>query len=168
MCTIHGTPCFLEFHCCIRQSYGPYVDEKNIQLVQKIRTSGSCVLQAEALQAAGYVPDQVIILEAPEPILADRAKYRRIDPVTHRIYHLAPGSGALSGAIIPTLPDGSPDEAATPRLIPRGDDSVPNVQHRIATWTKHARSAHQLVKHQSINQSHQYQSSDCGTHSACV
>lgn len=103
-------------------------------------------LQAESLQAAGHVPDQVIILEAPEPILANRAKYRRIDPLTHRIYHLAPGSGALSGAITPTLPDGSPDEAATPRLIPRGDDSVSNVQHRTAAWVKHARSAQQLVE----------------------
>lgn len=101
-------------------------------------------LQAEALQAAGHVPDQVIILEAPQPILADRAKYRRIDPLTHRIYHLAPDSGALSGAITATLPDGSPDEAAIPRLIPRGDDSAPNVQHRLAAWTRHARSAQQL------------------------
>lgn len=96
-------------------------------------------IQAEALQAAGHMPDQVIMLEAPDLVLADRAKYRRIDPLTHHIFHLAPGSGALSGAITPTLPDGSPDDAATSRLVPRGDDSLPNVQHRLAAWTKHAR-----------------------------
>lgn len=100
----------------------------------------ACV-QAEALQAAGHLPDQVIMLEASDLVLADRAKYRRIDPLTHRIFHLAPGSGALSGAITPTLPDGSPDDAATSRLVPRGDDALPNVQHRLAAWTKHARSA---------------------------
>ena len=87
------------------------------------------------------MPDQVIMLEAPDLVLADRAKYRRIDPLTHRIFHLAPGSGALSGAVAPTLPDGSPDDAATSRLVPRGDDSVPNVQRRLAAWTKHARWA---------------------------
>ena len=112
-------------------------------MVHEQSTSVFGYSQAEALQAAGHVPDKVIILEAPEPILADRAKYRRIDLLTHRIYHLAPGSGALSGAITPTLPDGSPDEAAIPRLIPRGDDSVPNVQHRVAAWVKNARSAQQ-------------------------
>lgn len=101
--------------------------------------------QAEALQAAGHMPDQVIMLEAPHPVLSDRAKYRRIDPLTHRIFHLAPSSGALSGAITPTLPDGSPDDAATSRLVPRGDDSVPNVQHRLAAWTQHARLAQRLT-----------------------
>jgi len=99
------------------------------------------VVQAEALQASGHIPDHVIILEAPEPILTDRARYRRIDPDTHRIYHVPSGTGALSAPVTPVLPDGSPDAAAVVRLAPRGDDSIPNVQHRLTVWSKHARSA---------------------------
>ena len=96
-------------------------------------------IQADALQAAGHIPDHVIILEAPEPILTDRARYRRIDPDTHRIYHVPSGPGALSSAITPSLPDGSPDAAVAARLAPRGDDSGPNVQRRLTVWSKHAR-----------------------------
>lgn len=96
--------------------------------------------QAEALQAAGHVPDHVIMLEAPQPILADRARHRLLDPVTRHIYHIPSVPGALSAPIAPSLPDGSPDAAVAARLVPRGDDSVPNVQHRLTVWTKHARS----------------------------
>ena len=96
--------------------------------------------QAEALQAAGHVPDHVIMLEAPEPILADRARHRLVDPVTRHIYHIPSVPGALSAPIAPTLPDGSPAAVVAARLVPRGDDSVPNVQHRLTVWTKHARS----------------------------
>ena len=96
--------------------------------------------QAEALQAAGHVPDHVIVLAAPQPILADRARHRLVDPVTRHNYHIPSVPGALSAPITPTLPDGSPDAAMAARLVPRGDDSVPNVQHRLTVWTKHARS----------------------------
>lgn len=96
--------------------------------------------QAEALQAAGHVPDHVIMLEAPEPILADRARHRLVDPVTRHIYHIPSVPGALSAPITPTLPDGSPDAAVAAWLAPRGDDSVSNVQQRLTVWTKHARS----------------------------
>ncbi|KAL0028975.1 hypothetical protein WJX77_009213 [Trebouxia sp. C0004] len=95
--------------------------------------------QAEALQAAGHVPDHVIMLEAPQPVLVDRARHRLVDPVTHHIYHIPSVPGALSAPIAPTLPDKSPDAAVAARLAPRGDDSVPNVQHRLTVWTKHAR-----------------------------
>ena len=96
-------------------------------------------MQAEALQAAGHIPDQVILLEAPEPILTDRARHRRLDPVTHRVYHVPSAPGALSAPITPTLPDGSSDAAVVARLVPRGDDAAANVQHRLTVWTKHAR-----------------------------
>ena len=93
------------------------------------------------------MPDHVIILDAPETILTDRAKYRRIDPVTHRNYHLAPGPGALSATIAPVQPGGSPDTEVAARLTPRGDDSAPNVQHRLTVWAKHARSAIDTCRH---------------------
>ena len=75
-------------------------------------------MQATALQAAGHVPDHVIILDAPEPILTDRSKFRRIDPVTHRNYHMPSGPGALSATIAPVQLDGSPDTEAAARLTP--------------------------------------------------
>lgn len=97
--------------------------------------------QAEALQAAGIVPDQVVLLDATQAVLLDRALYRRIDPVSHHIYHMPPATGALSPAVTPQLPDGSPDAAAVARLVPRGDDTIPNVERRLAAWHKHARCA---------------------------
>lgn len=74
-------------------------------------------------------------------MLLDRALYRRIDPVSHHIYHVPPASGALSPAVTPLLPDGSPDTAALARLVPRGDDTIPNVERRLAAWHKHHRYA---------------------------
>ena len=85
------------------------------------------------------MPDQVVLLDATQAILLDRAKYRRVDPVSHHIYHVAPATGALSPAVTPTMQDGSPDTAAAGRLVPRGDDTIPNVQRRLAAWDKHTR-----------------------------
>jgi hypothetical protein len=39
-------------------------------------------LKAEAIAAAGHVPDKVLLLECVHAVLLDRIKYRRIDTVT--------------------------------------------------------------------------------------
>ncbi len=134
---------------CVHQHINARMSRRNVTLWQAMlcahldqsRSKVLCSLpQAEALQAAGHVPDHVIMLAAPQPILADRARHRLVDPVTRHIYHIPSVPGALSAPIAPTLPDGSPAAVVAARLVPRGDDSVPNVQHRLTVWTKHARS----------------------------
>lgn len=44
--------------------------------------------QADALTAAGMIPDCFILLDVPEAALVERVTGRRTDPVTGKIYHL--------------------------------------------------------------------------------
>lgn len=44
--------------------------------------------QAEALSAAGMIPDKFILLDVPEEVLVERVTGRRTDPVTGKIYHM--------------------------------------------------------------------------------
>lgn len=50
-----------------------------------------------------------------------------------KVYHLAE-AGAMSEAIRPVRPDGSPDTAVLTRLSVRHDDSLENVSNRLALW----------------------------------
>ncbi|KAF8071222.1 GLTP1 [Scenedesmus sp. PABB004] len=102
--------------------------------------------QAAVLAEAGHEPDKVIMLEGPHALLLDRAKHRRVDYATgahptgarrRRVYHLA-GPGALSEAVRPLRPDGSPDADALARLAVRHDDSPGNVARRLALWDRQA------------------------------
>lgn len=45
--------------------------------------------QAEALAAAGVVPDLVLLVAVPDEVLVDGVAGRRLDPATGAIYHLS-------------------------------------------------------------------------------
>eukprot|EP01065_Artemidia_motanka_P014148 TRINITY_DN18119_c0_g1_i1.p2 TRINITY_DN18119_c0_g1~~TRINITY_DN18119_c0_g1_i1.p2 ORF type:complete len:244 (+),score=66.52 TRINITY_DN18119_c0_g1_i1:169-900(+) len=45
--------------------------------------------QALALQAAGVIPQLLVLLSVPDEVAVDRIEGRRIDPVTKRVFHLA-------------------------------------------------------------------------------
>ena len=44
--------------------------------------------QADALSAAGMVPDCFLLLDVPQEVLVERVTGRRTDPETGKIYHL--------------------------------------------------------------------------------
>ena len=44
--------------------------------------------QADALNAAGMVPDCFLLLDVPQEVLVERVTGRRTDPETGKIYHL--------------------------------------------------------------------------------
>ena len=44
--------------------------------------------QADALAAAGMIPDCFVLLDVPEEILIERVTGRRTDPDTGKIYHM--------------------------------------------------------------------------------
>ena len=78
--------------------------------------------QAEDLATAGFVPDRVLLLDAPDELLVDRAVGRRYDPVTKQLYHMK-----LS-------PPPSDDAELLARLVHREDDTEENATARIATF----------------------------------
>jgi len=65
--------------------------------------------QADALQAAGMVPDCFVLLDVPEGVLVERVTGRRTDPVTGKIYHMK-------------FSPPESDEIAS-RLVQRSDDT---------------------------------------------
>ncbi len=70
--------------------------------------------QAEALRQRGLEPDKVVFLHAENAILVDRARCRRIDIDTNKIYHMA-DANALSPAIQPLTAAGTLDTQITQR-----------------------------------------------------
>jgi adenylate kinase len=59
--------------------------------------------QAEALSAAGMIPDQFILLDVPEEVLVERVTGRRTDPVTGKIYHMKfnpPENDEVAGRLV--------------------------------------------------------------------
>lgn len=52
-----------------------------------------------------------------------------------KVYHLAE-AGALSAAVTPVKPDGSPDADVLARLAVRHDDSLENVANRLTLWDR--------------------------------
>lgn len=77
--------------------------------------------QAEALAAYGIVPDKVIVMVGAYSTYMSRAKTRKLDPVTQRVYN--PESG------IP-----APDEETARRLQRRHDDLEENVRKRLNAY----------------------------------
>jgi len=59
--------------------------------------------QADALNAAGVIPDIFLVLDVPDEVLIERVTGRRLDPVTGKIYHLKfdpPPSGEILNRVI--------------------------------------------------------------------
>jgi len=79
--------------------------------------------QAEALAAAGIVPDSFILLNVPAEILVERVTGRRTDPVTGKIYHMK------------FSPPESPEVAA--RLVQRSDDTEEKIKVRVKEFQNH-------------------------------
>ena len=53
-------------------------------------------MQADALLSSkDCQPDRVLLLSAPQAVLLDRAKWRRLDPQTRAVYHAAPATGGI-------------------------------------------------------------------------
>jgi adenylate kinase len=72
--------------------------------------------QADALKAAGMVPDCFILVDVPEDVLVERVTGRRTDPETGRIYHM-------------TYSPPESDEVNA-RLVQRSDDTEEKVRVR--------------------------------------
>ena len=79
--------------------------------------------QADALLAAGMVPDCFILLNVPEEVLVERVTGRRTDPVTGRIYHMK------------FSPPENEEIAA--RLVQRSDDTAEKIVVRFKEFQSH-------------------------------
>jgi adenylate kinase len=79
--------------------------------------------QAEALSAAGMVPDCFLLLDVEESILVDRVTGRRTDPDTGVIYHMT------------TKPP--PTTEIRDRLVQRSDDTAEKIVLRYREFKKH-------------------------------
>ncbi|KAA6383801.1 MAG: adenylate kinase [Streblomastix strix] len=93
-------------------------------------------VQANAMKAAGIIPTHVILLDAPESILMDRAQGRRLDPVTGKIYHIR---------------NNPPPSNIASRCVLREDDKEEQIRNRIDSYNTNAYSLtkeynHLLVK----------------------
>jgi len=79
--------------------------------------------QADALSAAGMIPDCFVLLDVPEEILVERVTGRRTDPVTGKIYHLK----------------FSPPESeeVRSRLVQRSDDTAEKIIVRYREFQSH-------------------------------
>ena len=79
--------------------------------------------QADALTAAGMVPDCFVLLDVPEDILVERVTGRRTDPVTGKIYHLKFSP-----------PE---NEEVMSRLVQRSDDTAEKIVVRYREFQSH-------------------------------
>eukprot|EP01036_Dinobryon_divergens_P028068 gene28068-36955_t len=79
--------------------------------------------QADALLAAGMVPDCFILLNVPEEVLVERVTGRRTDPVTGKIYHMK------------FSPPENEEIAA--RLVQRSDDTAEKIVVRFKEFQSH-------------------------------
>ena len=79
--------------------------------------------QADALTAAGMVPDCFVMLDVPEDVLVERVTGRRTDPVTGKIYHMT----------------FKPPETAeiAQRLVQRSDDTAEKIRVRYREFQSH-------------------------------
>jgi len=81
--------------------------------------------QADALTAAGIVPDVFLMLDVPEDVLVERVTGRRTDPVTGKIYHLT------------FNPPPADDDAVVARLVQRSDDTAEKIRVRYREFQSH-------------------------------
>ena len=81
-----------------------------------------------ALQDAGILPDKVIFLEGTHQILLNRALFRKLDPVTHKTYHVPNPEEKTQSLEDHIMPE---DKEVEERLVIRHDDSEENVMNRL-------------------------------------
>lgn len=81
-------------------------------------------LQAQALLAAGFCPDAVIVLDVPDTEVVRRIAGRRVDPETGKTYHLE----------FNPPPE---DKDILARLVQRSDDTEATIRERLSTFHKH-------------------------------
>ena len=79
--------------------------------------------QADALNAAGMIPDCFVLLDVPEDVLVERVTGRRTDPVTGKIYHMR------------FNPPESEEVAR--RLVQRSDDTEEKIKIRYREFQSH-------------------------------
>lgn len=82
--------------------------------------------QAAGLEAAGIELERLVVVVISDDELVKRAVGRRIDPVTHQMYHL---DGLAFG--FPEPPD---DDGVRNRLVQRGDDTEDRVRARLQQY----------------------------------
>jgi adenylate kinase len=87
--------------------------------------------QAQALVAAGFIPDFVISLHVPDRLLIERVINRRIDPQTHKVYHLKFNP--------------PPDEIVN-RLIQRQDDTEETMVVRLQQYRANSHAVRSQFK----------------------
>ncbi|XP_065647184.1 adenylate kinase 8 isoform X3 [Hydra vulgaris] len=91
-------------HGCIficREDISAISDEDVVEAIQKRISMDDCLMkgwlldalpenreQALKMQAAGIYPKHVVLLEAPDRVLIERVVGKRIDFLTHDVYHL--------------------------------------------------------------------------------
>eukprot|EP01052_Picozoa_sp_SAG31_P009389 SAG31_NODE_491_length_14923_cov_12.905221_8_plen_987_part_00 len=75
--------------------------------------------QAEALKAAGVVPDKVLVLDVPDDVLVEKVEKRRMDPETGTMYHLV---------------SNPPPDDVKDRLVHRPDDMEEKIRARLAQY----------------------------------
>ncbi|KAJ8908265.1 hypothetical protein NDN08_008356 [Rhodosorus marinus] len=80
------------------------------------------LLQVDALEEAGLVPDVVVFLKVSDADVLDRLSYRRSDPKTGKIYNLKHKA--------PSCP------IVTDRLVRRDDDCEPVIKSRLGSFYK--------------------------------
>ena len=87
--------------------------------------------QAEALSAAGQIPDAFVLLDVPEQVLVERVTGRRTDPETGAIYHLK---------------FKPPPAEVLPRLVQRSDDTEEKIVVRYKEFKAHVEEVRSLYQ----------------------
>jgi len=92
--------------------------------------------QAEALTAAGQIPDCFVLLDVPQEVLVERVTGRRTDPVTGKIYHtkFAPPE----------------DKEIESRLVQRSDDTAEKVVIRYKEYQAHIKAVRSFYEEKII------------------
>ncbi|KAI9009519.1 adenylate kinase-domain-containing protein [Gaertneriomyces semiglobifer] len=80
--------------------------------------------QAKGLLSRGYIPDRVVVLEAPDEAIVQQVINMRVDPTTNRVYHL-----------VSDPPPNNP--ALLNRLIQRSTDTETAIRARLAQYWRH-------------------------------
>ena len=80
--------------------------------------------QAEGLQEAGVLIDQVLIIRVPDDAIVERLSGRRVHPGSGRVYHVR---------FNPPRHEGRDDITGEP-LVQRDDDQEETVRHRLTVY----------------------------------
>lgn len=87
--------------------------------------------QAQAMTKCGILADLVIMLDVTDEIVVERISGRRVDPITHKVYHVKYNP--------PPPPRGEGEEeteenSIAARLIQRSDDTEEKVKRRLRSF----------------------------------